>query len=68
MCLQELRILADHLYMWGVPYDKVLLDPLMAPYADYYTSTMFQVHLVAPVAGAGLALQSAGIAEQVLSL
>ncbi|PNH06312.1 putative serine/threonine-protein kinase [Tetrabaena socialis] len=57
--LDEVAALLQLLDVWGIPASQVVLDPLMAPTAEYYSGITFQVHLLglpaAPGQGGGVA-------------
>lgn len=52
-CLDELASLLPYLADWGVPGQQqlLLIDPLVAPPADYFSGLLFQLHLVQPSTG-----------------
>lgn len=58
-CAGEAQELSSHLAHWGVPAGRVVIDPLLAPAADYHTAALWQLHLISPATGAA-ALFAAG--------
>jgi translation initiation factor 2-alpha kinase 4 len=64
--LGELEWLGELLRAHGLPPERVVVEPLALPHSDYFSATLFQVHLVAPISGSSAVVAVGGRYDQLL--
>lgn len=58
--LSEIQAALPLLTAWGVPFARLVIDPLLPPQADYYSGLLFEVHLVHESTGSSTVISAGG--------